>query len=133
MHFGTMNILVILHVQCYNNKNWSNITVWYKKHILTQSTDFKSCSTNIFHHSHGNIWFCWFILFSRNPRKRVHLYSQIWMKLMLTKVILRVRHFAVFFKMNLRIYESTFSSTYIQGIQLWTWFSGGCLPQINSK
>lgn len=92
-----MNILVILHVQCYNNKNWSNITVWYKKHILTQSTDFKSCSTNIFHHSHGNIWFCWFILFSRNPRKRVHLYSQIWMKLMLTKVILRVRHFAVFF------------------------------------
>lgn len=66
-----MNILVILHVQCYNNKNWSNITVWYKKHILTQSTDFKSCSTNIFHHSHGNIWFCWFILFSRNPRKQV--------------------------------------------------------------
>lgn len=66
-----MNILVILHVQCYNNKNWSNITVWYKKHILTQSTDFKSCSTNIFHNSHGNIWFCWFILFSRNPRKQV--------------------------------------------------------------
>lgn len=66
-----MNILVILHVQCYNNKNWSNITVWYKKHILTQSTDFKSCSANIFHHSHGNIWFCWFILFSRNPRKQV--------------------------------------------------------------
>lgn len=66
-----MNILVILHVQCYNNKNWSNITVCYKKHILTQSTDFKSCSTNIFHNSHGNIWFCWFILFSRNPRKQV--------------------------------------------------------------